>query len=67
MEDEELFSTFNDALDILNLESDQAVTRRIRHLLADLDISGDAASDNPVSALIEELPNISRPIHSRRK
>lgn len=62
MEDERLLTTFNDALDTLNLESGQAV--RIRHLIADLDISGDAASDNPVTAFVEELPNIFRSTHS---
>lgn len=65
MEDEELFTTFNDDLDNLNLESEQA--QLLRRLLADIDVSGMASSESPVSAYIEELPTTPPPTRSHRK
>lgn len=66
MEDEELFTTFNSALDDLNLESEQAVL--LRRLLADIDVSGNASAESPVrSAYVEELPTNPLPNRSHRK
>lgn len=66
MEDEELFTTFNSALDDLNLESEQAVL--LRRLLADIDVSGNASAESPVrSAYVEELPTKPLPTRSHRE
>lgn len=65
MEDDELFTTFNSALDDLNLESEQAVL--LRRLLADIDVSGNASAETPVSAYVEELPTNPLPTRSHRK
>lgn len=64
MEDAELLTTFNDALDDLNLESEQAVM--LRRLLADLDVPGQGQEEPPSSAFIEEVPPSLQPITSRK-
>lgn len=60
MEDDELLSTFNYALDSLNLESEQAIL--LQRLLADIDTSAGTSAEapGPVSAYIEELPTTSQ-------